>query len=173
MVCANCGSESHRTGDFSCRNCCTLYALYEHRQKKKHVSVAAHAVEPAIPRANGPTELSAYATRAAKHAAAQSTETLGASNALSKCTKCKAAMGPKGHNRNDCPETLDTICTLCEGLGTTRSDAQRSRVLHAVVERTDFGRTLSVLNTYCTARGEKGRNRTHCPDIECATCCLF
>ncbi len=83
MVCANCGSESHRTGDLSCQNYCALNALNEHRQKKKHVSVAAHAVEPAVPRASGHTELSAYATRAAKHAAAQSTETLGASNALS------------------------------------------------------------------------------------------
>ena len=120
MVCANCRPESHRTGDFSCQNYCTLYALSRHRQKRSscpYTAWAAHAVEPAIPRANGHTELSAYATRAAKHAAAQSTETLGASNARSKCTKCKAAMGPTRHNRNNCPETLDTICTLCEETG--------------------------------------------------------
>ena len=54
-----------------------------------------------------------------------------------KYTKCKGAMGPKGHKRNNCPETFNTICTA-KKLVAMKSDAQRSRVLHAVV-----GRTLS------------------------------
>ena len=40
------------------------------------------------------------------------------------------------------PRRLTQFAHSAKKLGTTRSDAQRSRVLHAVVERTDFGRTF-------------------------------
>ena len=33
MVCVNCGSEAHRTGDSKCKNYCTLCAQPGHRQK--------------------------------------------------------------------------------------------------------------------------------------------
>ena len=33
MVCVNCGSEAHRTGDSRCKNYCTLCAQSGHRQK--------------------------------------------------------------------------------------------------------------------------------------------
>ena len=34
-----------------------------------------------------------------------------------KCSKCKGALDPKGHNKNNCPQILSTICTLCEEVG--------------------------------------------------------
>ena len=53
-----------------------------------------------------------------KHAAAQTTKTLGASNALSTSVRnAKARWIPKGHNKNNYPEILCAICTLCEEVG--------------------------------------------------------
>ncbi len=112
----------------------------------------------------------------AKHAAVQSTETLGALHALSTSTgNAKARWVQRGTMRTIAPRR-DIICThSAKKLGTMRSDAQRGRVLHAVVKRTGLRRTFSVLNTYCTACNEKGHNSTNCPNSHCAcnTCGLF
>jgi len=54
----------------------------------------------------------------AEHAAAQTTETLAASHALNTSARnAKAHWIPKGYNKNNGPEILSTICTLCEEVG--------------------------------------------------------
>ncbi len=55
-------------------------------------------------------------------AAGQPSETLGASNAVSKNarTKCEGAMDPNGHSKTNCRETMDRICTICEECGSSK-----------------------------------------------------
>ena len=57
-----------------------------------------------------------------EHAAGQPSETLGASNAVSTNarTKCKGAMDPTGHNKTNCRETMDRICSICEACGSSK-----------------------------------------------------
>ena len=50
----------------------------------------------------------------AKHAAGRTTETHGATNALSTNARTKARRLQKGHNKKNCPETMDPICAICE-----------------------------------------------------------
>jgi hypothetical protein len=96
-----------------------------------------------------------------------------------KCTKCKGAMSPKGHNRNDCPETPDTICTLCEDTG---HDEERcpTRPCPSCNCRTHKLPThFECPEPICTARSEKGSEshelpqqslcnmRNDCPLVNC------
>jgi hypothetical protein len=81
----------------------------------------------------------------AKHAVAQTTETLEASTALSTSVRnAKARSVQKGTIRTTAPRFETQFARTAEKLVTLKSDAQRGRVLHAVVERTGFQRTLSV-----------------------------
>jgi hypothetical protein len=44
-----------------------------------------------------------------------------------KCThECKDVMGPKGHNKKNCPETMDRICAICEACGSSKYRSARS-----------------------------------------------
>ena len=60
-----------------------------------------------------------------------------------------------------------------------KTDAQRDRVLHVVIERIGFRRTLnhheSCPEHICVTCGEKGHNRTNCPTSQCESlaCGLF
>ena len=85
----------------------------------------------------------------AKHAAAQTTEALGASTALSTSVRnAKARWVQKGTIRTTAPRFLTQFARSAEKLVTMKSDVQRGRVLHAVVEHIGFLRTLNAPNTY-------------------------
>jgi hypothetical protein len=57
-----------------------------------------------------------------EHAAGQPSETLGASNAVSTNarTNCKGAIDLTGHNKTNCRETMDRICSICEACGSSK-----------------------------------------------------
>ena len=78
-----------------------------------------------------------------------------------KCTKCKGTLDPKGHNKNNCPEMLNTICTLCEEAG---HDEERypTRPCPACGNRTHKSPThFECPEHICATCGEKGHNRVH------------
>ncbi len=110
----------------------------------------------------------------AKHAAAQITKTLGSSNALStRVRNAKARWIQKGTNKNNCPQILSTICTLCEEVG---HDEERcpTRPCPACGNRTHRLPThFECPEHICATCGEKGHNRTNCPTSQCETCVLF
>jgi type II secretory pathway component PulL len=85
----------------------------------------------------------------AKHAAAQTIETLAASHALSTSAQnAKARWIQRGTIRTTAPRYKAQSVHSAKKLVMTKSDAQRDRVLHVVIERTSLRRTLNVLNTY-------------------------
>jgi hypothetical protein len=53
-----------------------------------------------------------------------------------------------GHTETTALRRRTPFVRCAKKRSTARSDARRGRVLQAVVERTDFRRTLSILNTY-------------------------
>jgi hypothetical protein len=80
-----------------------------------------------------------------------------------KCMKCKGALDAKAHNKNNCPDMLDTICTLCEEVG---HDKERCpmRPCPACGNRTHKSPThFECPEHICATCGEKGHNRTNCP----------
>jgi hypothetical protein len=92
-----------------------------------------------------------------------------------KCSKCKGAIGPKGHNKakNNYPEILNAIRTLCGEIG---HDKERcpTRPCPACGCRTHRLPThFDCPEHVCTACDQKGHNRTNCPNNQCATCGLF
>ena len=108
-----------------------------------------------------------------KHAAAQTIETLRASNVLSTSARNAKERWIKGHNKNNCPEMLNTICTLCEEVG---HDEKRcpTKPCPACGNRTHKSPMhFECPEHICATCGEKGHNRTNCPTTQCETCGLF
>ena len=97
MVCAHCGSESHRTGETVCAKYCTLCKEPGHRQKRagckfrvcNKCGASGHSASECTPcsECGSTTHKSALSVACAEH----------------KCTNCQGTLEPKGHNRNDCP----------------------------------------------------------------------
>ena len=208
MVCVNCGSESHHTGNSGCEKYCTLCAQSGHRQKRgtcpyrecnkcgatghsarecpsKIVSVRHSFTEEAQMQHDRPSDEVCERCREHGHIEAQCPKprckACGSSdhrNAESfecpehKCTKCTGTLDPKGHNKNNCPEMLNTICTLCEEVG---HDEERcpTRPCPACGNRTHKSPMhFECPEHICATCGEKGHNRTNCPTTQC-TCGLF
>ena len=70
----------------------------------------------------------------AKHAAGRTTETHGATNALSTNARTKARRLQKRHNKTNCPETTGPICAICEACGSSEvPKRQKLRVPRAHV----------------------------------------
>ena len=206
MVCVNCGSESHHTGDSGCEKYCTLCAQYGHRQKRgtcpyrecnkcgatghsarecpsKTVSVRHSFTEEAQMQHDRPSDEVCERCREHGHIEAHCPKprckACGSSNHQNarsfecpehKCSKCKGALDPKGHNKNNCPQILSTICTLCEEVG---HDEKRcpTKLCPACGNRTH--KSPMHFEHICATCGEKGHNRTNCPTTQCETCGLF
>ena len=207
MVCVNCGSESHRTGDSGCRNYCTLCAQPGHRQKIgscpyrvcRTCGVTGHSARecPSKTIVNSCTEeaqmqhdrpsdevcercrehghIEAHCPKPRCKACGSSDHRNAGSFACPehKCTKCKGTLDPKGHNKNNCPQILSTICTLCEEVG---HDEERcpTRPCPACGNRTHKSPMhFECPEHICATCSEKGHNRTNCPTTQCETCGLF
>ena len=147
MVCAHCGSESHRTGNSACESYCTLCAQSGHRQKRgtcpyrvcNTCGETGHSARECNPRCK----------------ACGSSDHRNSSNFACpehKCSKCKGALDPKGHNKNNCPQILSTICTLCEEVG---HDEERCPTRPCPA---------------CGNRTHKSPTHFKCPEHICATC---
>jgi hypothetical protein len=92
----------------------------------------------------------------AKHAAAETTETLAASHALSTSAQnAKARWIQRGTIRTTAPRYKAQFVNSAKKLVMTKSDAQRDRVLHVVIGRTSLRRTLNVQNTYAQHAAKK------------------
>ena len=92
----------------------------------------------------------------AKHAAAQTIETLAASHALSTSAQnAKARWIQRGTIRTTAPRYKAQSVHSAKKLVMMKSDAQRDRVLHVVIGRTSLRRTLNVLNTYAQYAAKK------------------
>ena len=92
----------------------------------------------------------------AKHAAAQTTETLAASHALSTSAQnAKARWIQRGTIRTTAPRYKAQSVHSAKKSVMTNSDAQRDRVLHVVIGRTSLRRTLNVLKTYAQHAAKK------------------
>ena len=168
MVCANCGSESHHTGSSTCQSYCTMCAQPGHRQQRgscpyrvcNTCGETGHSARECDPRCK----------------ACGSSDHRNSSNFACpehKCSKCKGALDPKGHNKNNCPQILSTICTLCEEVG---HDEERcpTRPCPACGNRTHKSPMhFECPEHKCATCGEKGHNRTNCPTTQCETCGLF
>ena len=151
MVCANCGSDSHRTGDSACPKYCTLCAQPGHRQKRgtclfrvcsichetghsarectsKSVGIRNSCDDGTHQQRDSPSD--EVCERCQEHGHNETScskprcKACGSSthkSAISfecpehKCSKCKGALDPKGHNRNNCPEAR-----LVNGVGLHR-----------------------------------------------------
>ena len=97
MVCAHCGSESHRTNSSNCPNYCTLCKQPGHRQKSascefrvcSKCGASGHSASECTPcsECGSTTHKSALSFACPEH----------------KCTNCEGTLEPRGHNRNDCP----------------------------------------------------------------------
>ncbi len=140
--------------------------------EKRLVSVPSvqylHAVKPAIPRANAIHDAKACGSSDHRNSSSFKFACLE-----HKCSKCKGALDPKGHNKNNCPQILSTICTLCEEVG---HDEERcpTRPCPACGNRTHKSPThFECPEHICATCGEKGHNRTNCPTTQCETCGLF
>ena len=111
MVCAHCGSESHRTNSSNCPNYCTLCKQPGHRQKSascefrvcNKCGASGHTVSECTPcnECGSTTHKSALSFACPEH----------------KCTNCEGTLEPKGHNRNDCPRMQTTMCEECGETG--------------------------------------------------------
>ena len=88
--------------------------------------------------------------------------------------KCsKGAMGPKEHDKNNCPEILNAICTLCGQIG-HNEEPYPTRPCPACGCRTHRLPThFECPEHVCTACDQEGHNRTNCPNNQCDTCGLF
>ena len=166
MVCAHCGSESHRTGNSACKNYCTLCAQSGHRQK---IGSCPYRVCNTC----GETGHSARECNPRCKACGSSDHRNSSSFACPehKCSKCKGALDPKGHNKNNCPQILSTICTLCEEVG---HDEERcpTRPCPACGNRTHKSPMhFECPEHKCAACDTKGHNSTNCPTTQCKPRC--
>ena len=162
MVCANCGSESHRTGGAACQNYFTLCAQSGHRQKRgtcpyrvcSTCGETGHSARECNPRckACGSSDHRECNPRCKACGSSDHRNSSSFACPEHKCSKCKGALDPKGHNKNNCPQQS---VHSAKKLVMMKSDAQRDRVLHVVIERTSLRRTLNVLNTYAQHAAKK------------------
>ena len=100
MVCAHCGSESHRTNSGKCPDYCTLCREPGHRQKSnecksrvcnKCEASGRSASECACGECGSTTNRSALSFACPEH----------------KCSNCQGSLEPKGRNRNDLPSNAN------------------------------------------------------------------
>ena len=148
MVCAHCGSESHRTGETVCAKYCTLCKEPGHRQKRagckfrvcNKCGASGHTVSECTPcnECGSTTHKSALSFACPEH----------------KCTNCQGTLEPKGHNRNDCPRMQG--CSECG------STTHKSALSFACPEHkcTNCQGTLEPT----------GHNRNDCPRMETELC---
>ncbi len=103
MVCAHCGSESHRKGKLGSQKKTYVVRAIWASPAKRLVPIprAAHAVQLAVLRASAHTELSAYAARV-------ETKRMGSKAAYSNkvCERCHE----HGHNDAQCPTPRCKAC---------------------------------------------------------------
>ena len=106
MVCANCGSESHHTGSSTCQSYCTMCAQPGHRQQRGTCPYR-------VCNTCGETGHSARECNPRCKACGSSDHRNSSSFACPehKCSKCKGALDPKGHNKNNCPGSA--VCEAC------------------------------------------------------------
>ena len=100
MVCAHCGSESHRTGETVCAKYCTLCKEPGHRQKRagckfrvcNKCGASGHSASECTPcsECGSTTHKSALSFACPEH----------------QCTNCEGTLEPKGHNRFVEPKRL-------------------------------------------------------------------
>ena len=175
MVCAHCGSESHRTGNSACKNYCTLCAQSGHRQK---IGSCPYRVCNTC----GETGHSARECNPNRCKACGSSDHRNSSNFACpehKCSKCKGALDPKGHNKNNCPRSA--VCeATCEACGS--SDHRNAKSFECPEhECTKCKGTLDpkghnknncpeMLNTICTLCEEVGHDEERCPTRPCPAC---
>ena len=109
MVCAHCGSESHRTGETVCAKYCTLCKEPGHRQKRAECKF----------RVCSKCGTSGHSASECAQTGCSDCGSTTHKSALSfacpedKCTNGDGTLEPKGHNRNDCPRMETTICDEC------------------------------------------------------------
>ena len=150
MVCAHCGSESHRTGDSKCEYC-TLCKEPGHRQKRagckfrvcNKCGISGHSASECTQ--TGCSDCGSTTHKSAKSFAC----------AEHKCTNCQGTLEPKGHNRNDCPRMETEICDECGETGHSANKCSIVRAMHVVFEVTNYKRAICVQNTcalYVTAK---------------------
>jgi len=160
--------RSYHTGHSACQNYCTLCAQSGHRQKRGTCPYR-------VCNTCGETGHSARECNPRCKACGSSDHRNSSSFACPehKCSKCKGALDPKGHNKNNCPQILSTICTLCEEVG---HDEERcpTRPCPACGNRTHKSPMhFECPEHICATCSEKGHNRTNCPTTQCETCGLF
>ena len=205
MVCANCGSEAHRTGNSCCPNqpghrqqrgtcpyrvpVCNTCGATGHSAREcpsKTVGIVNSCTEEAQMQHGRASDEVCERCQEHGHSEAQCPKprckACGSSNHQSakrfacpehKCSKCKGALDPKGHNKNNCPQILCAICTLCGEVG---HDEERcpTRPCPACGNRTHRSPThFECPEHICATCGEKGHNRTNCPTSQCETCGLL
>ena len=167
MVCAHCGSESHRTGYSGCANYCTLCKEPGHRQKRagckfrvcNKCGISGHSASECTQ--TGCSDCGSTTHKSAKSFAC----------AEHKCTNCQGTLEPKGHNRNDCPRMETEICDEC---GETGHSANKCsiRPCNACGLQSHKLQTSHLcpehVCTLCNGDEEpKGHNNTICPRAEC------
>ena len=174
MVCAHCGSESHRTGDSSCKGYCTLCAQSGHRQQRGTCPYR-------VCNTCGETGHSARECNPRCKACGSSDHRNSSSFACPehKCSKCKGALDPKGHNKNNCPGSA--VCeAVCEACGS--SDHRNAKSFECPEHKcTKCKGTLDpkghnknncpeMLNTICTLCEAVGHDEKRCPTKPCPAC---
>ena len=151
MVCAHCGSKSHHTGHSACEKYCTLCAQSGHRQKRgtcpyrvcNTCGETGHSARECNPRckACGSSDHRNFSSFACPE---------------HKCSKCKGALDPKGHNKNNCPGSA-----VCEACGS--SDHRNAKSFECPEHKcTKCKGTLDP----------KGHNKNHCPEMLNTICTL-
>jgi hypothetical protein len=113
MVCAHCGSESHRAGHSACVKYCTLCNEPGLRQKGAECKF----------RVCSKCGASGHSATECKQTGCSECGSTTHQSAMSfacperKCSNCEGTLEPKGHNRNDCPRMETTICDECGETG--------------------------------------------------------
>ena len=148
MVCAHCGSESHRTNSSNCPNYCTLCKQPGHGQKRagckfrvcNRCGASGHSASECTPcsECGSTTHKSALSVACPEH----------------KCSNCQGTLEPKGHNRNDCPRMQ-----RCSECGSTSHESAFS-----------FACPEHKCSNCEGTLESKGHNRNDCPRMQTTMC---
>ena len=132
MVCAHCGSESHRTGETVCAQYCTLCKEPGHRQKRAGCKFRVCSKCGAS--GHSATECNQIGCRECGSTTHKSALSFACPE--HKCSNCKGTLESKGHNRNDCPRMETTICDECGETGHSSNNCHFVHATHVAFEAT-------------------------------------